>query len=604
MSTTPIHGTGTPPSSMQWSQEADGMEDPHASGHEPGSGESGETGDADVPLRMRTIPDARDTFIPPRRFAGIPGSVERPAGEGAQSGGSTSAQSRDAIPPRDGGSHHEGSRVRADGPPGRDGPGSGRGDAPGAGRGDGMPQHGGSTRPGRTDGAMDGYAHRGGPAGSPMHPGHATSPRGEGVGGSTTWGDFARGGLPAGHPVLGIVGSIARPLLGVLGDGARSAPLGHVQPTDPALPLHAAGVDSGVAQRPAASTLVDTARQAPLPAPAGGQPPPIPGHPTPAAMPAPQGSGQQANAMPHAANPPGTANPMSAGTRGPQLQAGTNAGSPSISSTTHAASPTPTATARVGGDHPVALPASATAQGRGTGVQDIAMSPNLAASARTQGGTDIATMSNMQAAFASNAARNVASPALQAIQPGTLTLAFVPPALSGDEPAEASRAALFRGQDVEGHENLRDIFGRSYVFSADGRLVTRAEEQREIDPVQSTAAEAIDADHVANHGELSTHELIWRIAVPAFAGVGSLLGGVAAGAAATAGSTGMSGGLLLTAAIGILGYGTVRATNALRAMAAAGESIHPLENRRAGAQWLAAGTQGAGSLASLALLLL
>jgi hypothetical protein len=66
----------------------------------------------------------------------------------------------------------------------------------------------------------------------------------------------------------------------------------------------------------------------------------------------------------------------------------------------------------------------------------------------------------------------------------------------------------------------------------------------------------------------------------------------------------MASAFLLVAAASILGYGAVRAGVALREMADAGQRLHPLENPAARTQWLAAGSQSLGSLASLALLLL
>ena len=216
-----------------------------------------------------------------------------------------------------------------------------------------------------------------------------------------------------------------------------------------------------------------------------------------------------------------------------------------------------------------------------------------------------APMVNPQAA-AQNAARGMPGmQAVQAIQTGTLTLAFAPQMTAGiDEGADAlSHAALFRGQGADGAEGLRDILGRNYVFSADGKLGPRVDERREVDPVQASRTEAIDENSFANDGELSTHELVWKVVVPAFVGVGTLLGGAAVGAATAAGSTGMASAFLLVSAASILGYGAVRAGSALREIADAGHSIHPFENPAARAQWLAAGTQSVGSLASLVMLL-
>ena len=195
------------------------------------------------------------------------------------------------------------------------------------------------------------------------------------------------------------------------------------------------------------------------------------------------------------------------------------------------------------------------------------------------------------------------SPALSAIQTGTLTLAFAPQLQVGNDDSSAGQTALFRGQGADGQEGLHDILGRSYVFSADGKLLTRAEERREIDPLNATRSDEINELSASNHGELSTHELVWKVVVPAFVGVGTLLGGATIGVASAAGSTGMAGAFLLVSAAGILGYGTARAAAALREMHDAGEPISPFENSAARRHWLAAGSQSLGSLASLALLL-
>jgi hypothetical protein len=211
---------------------------------------------------------------------------------------------------------------------------------------------------------------------------------------------------------------------------------------------------------------------------------------------------------------------------------------------------------------------------------------------------------NGQASATANSGRATPSAStLAAIQAGTLTLAFAPALQAGNEDSSAGQTALFRGQGTDGQEGLRDILGRSYVFNADGKLVTRAEEHRGIDPLNATRSDEINELSASNHGELSTHELVWKVVVPAFVGVGTLLGGATIGVASAAGSTGMAGAFLLVSAAGILGYGTARAAAALREMHDAGEPISPLENPAARRHWLAAGSQSLGSLASLALLL-
>ena len=212
----------------------------------------------------------------------------------------------------------------------------------------------------------------------------------------------------------------------------------------------------------------------------------------------------------------------------------------------------------------------------------------------------------MQSNPSAAGARGAAAPAstLSPIQAGTLTLAFAPQLQVGSEDGSTGQTALFRGQGAEGPEGLRDILGRSYVFSADGKLITRAEERREVDPLNPIGNnEEVNELSASNHGELSTHDLVWKVVVPAFVGVGTLLGGASLGAAGAAGSSGMGGAFLLVAAAGIFGYGSVRAAASLREMHDAGERIGLLDNPVARRHWIAAGSQSLGSLASLALLL-
>lgn len=210
------------------------------------------------------------------------------------------------------------------------------------------------------------------------------------------------------------------------------------------------------------------------------------------------------------------------------------------------------------------------------------------------------TQANAQAA---NATRQSA---LQAIVPGAgvLTLMVAQNAeLASEDTRSTSASTLFREQGVDGRENVRDILGRSYVYTADGKLITRAQERTGVDAVDPTLGDELDELSVSNHGELSTHDLLFKVVVPAFVGVGALLGGATAGAGIATGASGMGGSFLLLAAAAVLGYGATRAIASLREMSAAGSDLNPFASRAAFTHWTAAGTQSSGSLAAMALLL-
>lgn len=200
-----------------------------------------------------------------------------------------------------------------------------------------------------------------------------------------------------------------------------------------------------------------------------------------------------------------------------------------------------------------------------------------------------------------NATRQNAQVSIQAVtaQTSLLTLVMSPQVQAGYDEGGVTHMALFRGQNAEGQESIRDILGRSYVFNAEGKLVTRAEERRSVDAIGTREANEISESSASNHGELSTHDLVWKVVTPALIGVGALLGGTTASAAAAAGSGGIASAFLLTAATAIFGYGALRAGLGLRSMADAGQVLNPFSNPVASKQWIAAGTQSVGSLASL-----
>ncbi len=310
-----------------------------------------------------------------------------------------------------------------------------------------------------------------------------------------------------------------------------------------------------------------------------------------------------ASASTPAANPAGTTTPLNAPRASTSPQAG-----PSTSTNVNPmpAPPTQTAAGRPATPGSVAEPAhpSAAASVTRGSVTDL---PQVAAA--RQGVPTLDTHATTNPTNASNAQAAARQGGLNAIQPlvnqnNVLTLMLAPHAQIAAEDGSITHTALFRGQTADGQEAVRDILGRSYVFSADGKLVTRAQERLGIEAVEASRSDAIDADSAANHGELSTHDLLWKVVAPAFVGVGALLGGATAGAGIAAGSTGMGGTFLLFAAASILGYGAVRAVSNLREMSDDGASIKPLENPAARTHWIAAGSQSVGSLASLALLLI
>lgn len=538
---------------------------------------------------------------------GAAASQSHPQGGGGPHGGNNPRT--DGTPRGEG--HHRG----GDGPRGNEGPRGGDGPRGNEGpRGDGPY---GQQRPGHgPDGTQNGHSPRNayGQPGNNVLPGNPSPGNGRqdgpqmppwagvpGMGASS----YGHGGAHGGG--LGALGSLLGNVLGLLGGTGGAVP-GLLRLGDallPGTPFHpGAGTPNGPAAPP---PLVDALRGATqvvtqaLPGANGST------ATTQASQPS---ATMQNDAVPRPRTPlpggaatttnqgaPTTAHEANTSLRGfaTNAQQGT-AGAAS----THATLPSMVAARNA----VAADPAHAPAMAANARMPPAESTPTTNVARMPHGGDG--AMPNAQATAAANATRAApAMQALQAIQPGALTLAFAPQMPAGlDEGTEAANhTALFRGQGADGQEGLRDILGRSYVFSADGKLVTRADERREVDPVQASRTEAIDEHRFANDGELSTHELVWKVVVPAFVGVGTLLGGAAVGAATAAGSTGMAGAFLLVAAASIFGYGAVRAGSALREMADAGQRIHPLENAAARTQWLAAGSQSLGSLASLALLL-
>ncbi len=270
--------------------------------------------------------------------------------------------------------------------------------------------------------------------------------------------------------------------------------------------------------------------------------------------------------------------------------------------TTHLLTNTPVAArpVPVGSATDATHPTAAAGAVRGS-VADLVAQPN--AGVRNQAMPEPLNANGMQTAGGTQtAAARQAGQVVQAVtaQSGLLTLVMAPQVQPGNDEGSVTHQALFRGQNAEGQENIRDILGRSYVFNAEGKLTTRAEERRSVDAIGAREANEISESSASTHGELSTHELVWKVVAPALVGVGALLGGATAGAAAAAGSSGIASAFLLTAATAIFGYGATRGALALRAMADAGESVNPIENRAASKQWLATGSQSVGGLASLA----
>ena len=182
-------------------------------------------------------------------------------------------------------------------------------------------------------------------------------------------------------------------------------------------------------------------------------------------------------------------------------------------------------------------------------------------------------------------------------------ISAAPLASDGETVSEVGRMALFRADAGDGRESVQDIYGRNYVvYAGDGRNVEKPGNDRTIKAIGTPNIDAIAEQHAANHGELSTHELIWKTVVPALVGVGALFGGASAAGLAVAGSGGAAP-FLFSAASVIFGYGALRASLALRDRAQAGVETSPLASAEARRHWIAAGANSAGLLASLALLI-
>lgn len=599
MSTPPIQSSDIPgfvelpqddveASGEQAMTEASGDADGDAGGPPRGPGHGSDHGDFYHANRMQ-----QQLF-----GGGAQGAHSHGAGPSHSHGQTGGTPPRHGEGPQGGGPRHDGT-PRGEGHRGSDGP---RG-------GDGPP---GQQRPGHgPDGTPNGHSQRPGNTqpGNNVLPGNATAGNGRADGPQTPpWAGVP--GMGAGHGHGGGFGGLG-PFVGqalghLLGGGGNAAAmlLRHGEGLLSGLPFHLGNTVPNAPNLPA--TVVDTIRTTTQVVTQN-----VPGTNVPAQV-VPQATlpNDAASTRPRsplqagsdAASPQNTTLPHETGS---PLR-GTNGHAQQASTTTttqahalHATAANPVRTAVAGESVHASAPAA-------TNRSPLTESPLPTAGQRAPHGVDNPAM-NTQAA-ASNAARTApAMQAVQAIQAGTtLTLAFAPQMAAGiEEGTEGmNHTALFRGQDADGAEGLRDILGRNYVFSADGKLATRADERREVDPVQASRTDAIDENSFANDGDLSTHELMWKVVVPAFVGVGTLLGGAAVGAATAAGSTGMASAFLLVAAASILGYGAVRAGVALREMADAGQRLHPLENPAARTQWLAAGSQSLGSLASLALLLL
>jgi hypothetical protein len=242
---------------------------------------------------------------------------------------------------------------------------------------------------------------------------------------------------------------------------------------------------------------------------------------------------------------------------------------------------------------------------RSVGGEPVAQTPAVARAQMTAEALSVNGQQNA-AATAQNAATRQNGTMVQAVaaQTSLLTLVMSAQMQAGNDDGSVTHMPLFRGQTADGQENIRDILGRSYVFNAEGKLTTRAEERRAIDAIGSKDVDEISESSASSHGELSTHELIWKVVTPALVGVGALLGGATASAAVAAGSSGIASAFLLTAATAIFGYGATRGALSLRAMADAGESINPIGNSIATKQWLATGTQSIGGMASLVSMIL
>jgi hypothetical protein len=182
-------------------------------------------------------------------------------------------------------------------------------------------------------------------------------------------------------------------------------------------------------------------------------------------------------------------------------------------------------------------------------------------------------------------------------------ISAAPLAGDGESVSEVGRMALFRADAGDGRESVQDIYGRNYVvYAGDGRNVDKPGSDRAIKAIGTPNIDSIAQDRAANHGELSTHELIWKTVVPALVGVGALFGGASAAGLAVAGSGGAAP-FLLAASTVIFGYGALRASLSLRDRAQAGIDTNPLQSAEARRHWIAAGANSAGLLASLALMI-
>ena len=419
------------------------------------------------------------------------------------------------------------------------------------------------------------------------HGNNAGNPGGTGMGngfglGQTigaTFGNIANG-------LIGRGGVLAAPLEVLNGNaqGGLGNVLSHATPIPQSTPAPSSTAPSSTPANPAtpapgtpnaASTTVPTAT------------------PSPTAQSAPGAASTNMSQAGIARVPnPTQAQPTTAGTAHATTQATTQAATQTAAQVNAQATPvrgavaepTPmnTAAAARGG---VVDPAHVTLQRGGTGAA------NEAPHAQTQNG--------------SASSRQPGNP-VQALAPSTsvLTLMVAPHAeLTSEEARATTNSALFREQGTDGRENVRDILGRSFVYTADGKLITRAQERTGVDAVDPTQTKALDEVSMANHGELSTHDLLFKVVAPAFAGMAALLGGATAGAGIATGTSGMGGSFLLVAASAVLGYGTARAVASLRELATDGADLNPLSNRTALIHWVAAGTQSTGSLAALAMLL-
>ncbi|HJT98342.1 MAG TPA: hypothetical protein VJ696_08505 [Rhodanobacteraceae bacterium] len=182
-------------------------------------------------------------------------------------------------------------------------------------------------------------------------------------------------------------------------------------------------------------------------------------------------------------------------------------------------------------------------------------------------------------------------------------ISAAPLASEGEAVSEVGRMALFRADSGDGRSAVQDIYGRNYVvYAGDGRNVEKPGNDRAVKAIGTPNIDAIAQDRAANHGELSTHELVWKTVVPALVGVGALFGGASAAGLAFAGSGSAGGPALLAAATAVFGYGALRASLSLRDRAEAGQSTNPLQNAQARRDWIAAGANSIGVLASVALL--